>query len=216
MATGASALLAAGLVIRRDASGDARYDDVLRRLGRFLLAQTEPSGAVLASYDPSRGEPVAGDYSKYFTGEAYWALALLHRAFPGEGWGEAADRIGAYLATSRDEVEDHWPPIPDHWAAYGMAETVSFPQRGRPPLTEAEVDYARRQAELFGVQVRWVSQRLGPWGALVRGSYVPRGGGYGVISEALTGWWLTARRSRDWRTCESRWPNAPPASPRSP
>jgi small neutral amino acid transporter SnatA (MarC family) len=191
--TGATALLAAGLVIRREATRDTRYDDVLRRLGRFLLAQTEPTGAVLASYDPARGKPVAGEYSKYFTGEAYWALARLHRAFPGEDWGEAADRIGAYLATSRDEVEDHWPPIPDHWAAYGMAETVEFPERGRPPLTQGEVDYARRQAELFGVQVRWVSQRLGPWGGLVRGSYTPRGGGYGVISEALTGWWLTAQ-----------------------
>jgi small neutral amino acid transporter SnatA (MarC family) len=193
VATGATALLVAGLAIRREATGDTRYDDALGRLGRFVLAQTEPSGAVLASYDPARGEPVAGDYSKYFTGEAYWALALLHRAFPGEGWGEAADRVGAYLATSRDEVEDHWPPIPDHWAAYGMAETLEFPERGRPPLSEDEVDYARRQAELFGVQVRWVSQRLGPWGRLVRGSYVPRGGGYGVMSEALTGWWLTAQ-----------------------
>jgi hypothetical protein len=148
--TGATALLVAGLVLRREATADTRYDDVLGRLGRFLVAQTEPSGAVLASYDPVRGAPVAGDYSKYFTGEAYWALALLHRAFPGEGWGEAADRIGAYLATSRDEVEDYWPPIPDPWAAYGLAETVEFPERGRPPLTEHEVAYARRHAELFG------------------------------------------------------------------
>jgi small neutral amino acid transporter SnatA (MarC family) len=192
--TGATALLVAGLVIRREATGDTRYDEVLHRLGRFLVAQTEPSGAVLAEYDPARGAPVAGEYSRYFTAEAYWALARLHRAFPREGWGEAADRIGAYLATSRDEVEDHWPPIPDHWAAYGLAETVEFPERGRPPLTEPEVSYAERQAELFGGQVRWVSQRFGPWGAAVRGSHVPRGGGYGVIDEALTGLWLTARR----------------------
>lgn len=194
IATGATALLTAGLVIRREATGDERYDDVLGRLGRFLLAQTEPSGAVLESYDSARDEPVAGEYSKYFTGEAYWALARLHLSFPGEGWGEAADRIGAYLATSRDEVEGHWPPIPDHWAAYGMAETVEFPERGRPPLTEDELDYARGQAGLFGVQARWVAQRFGPWGELVRGTYTPRGGGYGVISEALTGWWLTARK----------------------
>jgi small neutral amino acid transporter SnatA (MarC family) len=193
IATGTTALLVAGLVIRRDATGETRYDEMLGRLGRFLLAQTEPSGAVLAEYDSVSGKPVAGEYSKYFTGEAYWALARLHRAFPGEGWGEAADRIGAYLATSRDEVEDHWPPIPDHWAAYGMAETVEFPERARPPLTEHEVDYARRQAEMFGIQVRWVSQRFGPWGGLVRGTYTPRGGGYGVMSEALTGWWLTAQ-----------------------
>jgi hypothetical protein len=191
--TGATALLVAGLILRREATGDTRYDDVLGRLGRFLVAQTEPSGAVLASYDPVRGAPVPAKYSKYFTGEAYWALALLHRALPGEGFGEAANRIGAYLAWSRDEVEDHWPPIADHWAAYGLSETVDFPERGRPPLTEQEVRYARRQAELFGGQVRWVSERFGPWGALVRGSDVPRGGGYGVISEALTGLWLTAR-----------------------
>jgi mannose/cellobiose epimerase-like protein (N-acyl-D-glucosamine 2-epimerase family) len=90
--TGATALLVAGLVIRREATGDARYDEELRRLGRFLLAQAEPSGAVLAEYDPAQGAPVPGEYSKYYTGEAYWALALLHRAFPDEGWDETADR----------------------------------------------------------------------------------------------------------------------------
>ena len=173
--TGATALLAAGLIIRREATGDTRYDGVLRRLGRFLLAQTEPSGAVLASYDPARGAPVAGEYSKYYTGEAYWALARLHRAFPGEGWGEAADRIGAYLATSRDEAEGHWPPIPDHWAAYGLAETVEFPERGRPPLTERRAGLrapAGRAVRRPGALGR---QRFGPWGELVRGQrHAPR------------------------------------------
>src|ERR671915_998771 len=108
--TGATALLAAGLVIRREATDDTRYDELMRRLGRFLVAQTEPSGAVLASYDTARGAPVPGEYSKYYTGEAYWALARLHLAFPEEGWGETANRIGAYLATSRDDEEGHWPP----------------------------------------------------------------------------------------------------------
>ena len=148
---------------------------------------------MLAEYHPERQAPVPGEYSKYYTGEAYWALARLHRAFPGEGWNEGADRIGAYLAESRDDVEDHWPPIPDHWAAYGAAETVAFPERGGDrPLTEHEVDYAREQAGLMGVGVRWVAQQFGPWGELVRGGDTPRGGGYGVMSEALTGWWLTA------------------------
>ena len=74
-----------------------------------------------------------------------------------------------------------------------MSETVEFPERGRPPLTEDEVDYARRQAELFGFQARWLTQYHGPWGGVVRGGYEPRGGWYGVVDEALTGWWLTAR-----------------------
>jgi small neutral amino acid transporter SnatA (MarC family) len=191
--TGSTALLVAGLVLRREATGDTRHDQVLRRMGRFLAAQTVRSGAVLATYDVARGAPTPGEYSKYFTGEAFWALTLLHRTFPGEGWGSTADRIGNYLATRRDDAEGHWPPIADHWAAYGLAETAQFPERGRPPLTAEEAAYARRQAELFGGQVRWVSERFGPWGAVVRGSRVPRGGGYGVTSEGLAGLWLAAR-----------------------
>jgi small neutral amino acid transporter SnatA (MarC family) len=193
VSSGAAALLAAGLAERRADTGDDRYDALLAQLGQFLLAQTEPSGAVLAFYDVGAGRPVPGVYSKYYTGEAYWALARLHRLFPGGPWGDAASRIGAYLATRRDVDEDLWPPIPDHWAAYGLAETVAFEGRGRgEPLTDAELAYARRQAGLFGSQVRWVSQRFGPWGVVVRGPHVPRGGGYGVVGEGLTGLWRVA------------------------
>jgi small neutral amino acid transporter SnatA (MarC family) len=190
--TGATALLVSGLDIRREATGDRRYDALLRRLGRFLVAQTEPSGAVLAMYDPTHDRPVPGEYSKYYTGEAYWALARLHLTFPHEGWGKVADRIGAYLATKRDDAEHYFPPIEDHWAAYGLSDTVHFPERERPPLTGDELNYARSQAELFGSETRWISQRFGPWGAVVRGPHEPRGGGYGVLGEGLTGLWRTA------------------------
>ena len=200
--TATTALLVAGLVTRREATGDPRYDRVLRRLGRFLVAQTEPSGAVLAEYDQATGRPVPGKYSKYYTGETYMALARLHRIFPDEQWGEVADRIGAYLATERDDKEGHFPPIPDHWAAYGMAETAKFPERGQPPLTADELAYARRQAELFGIQARYLGQIYGPWGRVVRPGYLPRGGWYGVIDEAFTGWWLVSRA--DPRTADQR------------
>ena len=169
------------------------------RLGRFLVAQTEPSGAVLASYDTGTGEPVPGEYSKYYTGEAYWALARLDRAFPGEGWGRVADRIGTYLATRRDEAEDHWPPIPDHWAAYGMAERVGggvapsaatrwTTRAGRPSCS------GRRRAGWRSATGRG-ARSCGP-------GYEPRGGWYGVIGEALTGWWRVA--GHDARLAEVR------------
>ncbi|HET7652889.1 MAG TPA: hypothetical protein VFK42_07615 [Acidimicrobiales bacterium] len=173
--TGASALLAAGLVHRRDATGDRGYDTTLRRYGRFLVTNVEPSGAVRAYGRPGPGFE---RYSKYYTGETFWALALLARTFPDEAvWRSAAARVQHYLATRRDKAEDHFPPVPDHWAAYGMAEL------GR--TDPAVVRYAHRQAELFGLQVRSVAQRFGPWGRLVRGRWVPRGGGYGVVGEAL-------------------------------
>ena len=191
--TGGAALLAAGLVERRELTGDTADDELLIRLGRFMSAQTEPDGAVIAQYSTDRFEPEIDSRSKYYTGEAYWALARLHRTFPDEGFGQVADRIGNYLAADRDDVEDYWPPIPDHWVAYGLAETVQFPERDRDqPLTAAELAYARSQAGLFGGQVRWVSQQAGPWGRWVRGNHIVRGGGYGVVGEALTGLWRVA------------------------
>lgn len=190
---GGSALLVAGLAERRISTGDSRHDELMRSLGRFLESMTRPDGAVVSHYDTTTMSPIEASRSKYYTGEAYWALARLHRLFPQDGFGAVADQIGNYLATRRDDVEGHWPPIPDHWVAYGLAETVEFPERDRAhPLTDAELDYARSQAGSFGTQVRWVSQQAGPWGELVRGTKVPRGGGYGVVGEALTGLWLVA------------------------
>jgi small neutral amino acid transporter SnatA (MarC family) len=190
---GATALLVAALAERRIVTNDDQFDELLERLGRFIVAQTKESGAVLAYYDTSSGEPTPGEYSRYYTGEAYWALARLRLLLPDGPWAEVADRIGSYLSTRRDSSEGYWPPLPDHWAAYGLAETVSAEERaGDRPLTDDELAYARRQAGLFGVQVRWVSQQAGPWGVAARGTRVPRGGGYGVIGEALTGLWLVA------------------------
>ena len=98
-------------------------------------------------------------------------------------------------------------PVPDHWAAYALAETVQFPERDpRHPLTDAELNYARSQAGSFGAQVRWVSQQAGPWGVAVRGTHVPRGGGYGVVGEALTGFWRVA--AADDRLADLRGPLA--------
>ena len=205
--TGGAALLAAGLVERRELTGDTTDDDLLRRLGRFLVAQTDQTGAVIAQYSTDRFEPDVESRSKYYTGEAYWAIARLHRLFPDDGFGAVADRVGNYLATERDDIEGYWPPIPDHWVAYGLAETVMFPERDPDqPLTAAELAYARSQASLFGGQVRWVSQQSGPWGRLVRGGHVVRGGGYGVLGEALTGLWRVAEA--DGRMADLRVPLA--------
>jgi small neutral amino acid transporter SnatA (MarC family) len=191
---GSNALLLSALVERRLLTGDDRYDDIMVGLATFLTDQTEPSGALLAYYDLEPDQPRAGVYSIYYTGEAYWALGRIHRAFPDAGWGEFADRMGAYMATVRDDVEDIWPPLADHWSGYGLAETATFPDREPgEPFTEEELEFIRRQGGLMGQRVRSISQRFGPWGVAVRGTFTPRGGGYGVFGEGLTGLWRAAQ-----------------------
>ena len=134
--TGATALLVAGLDIRREATGDRRYDDAapparalprrpdraVGRGARLVRPDPRPARCRASTRSTTRARP---------TGRSRASTAPSR----GEGWGKVADRIGAYLATKRDDAEDHWPPIEDHWAAYGLSETVRFPERGRPPLT---------------------------------------------------------------------------------
>jgi hypothetical protein len=186
--TGGTALLVAALATRKAATDDDRYDDELEDLGAFLVAMTEPSGAVLANWDVGARRPVPGDYSPFFTGEAFLALSLLAGVDDGGPWAEPAARIGGYLP-GRDDAEDRFPPTSDHWGAYGLAESVAGLDR---PLTDGEDDYARRLAGLFGVEVRFESQRTGEgllW--LLRGPQVI-GAGLGTIGEGLGSLWRVA------------------------
>ncbi|MFQ5382357.1 MAG: hypothetical protein ACE5EF_12170, partial [Dehalococcoidia bacterium] len=93
---GANALLLAGLAQRRLATGEAGHDTFMRALGRFLLALQRPDGSMLSEWDPAAGAPVPDVTSRYATGEAFWALALLSRVFPDEDWGRAAHATGRY------------------------------------------------------------------------------------------------------------------------
>ncbi len=151
---GANSLLLAGLATRRLDTGDPVHDDLMRAMGRFLLVQQQPDGSVYDSFDRSADAPIAS-YSLYSTGEASWALALLERVFPGEGWGEAAGSTLDYMATRRDRVEGRLSRLPDHWAAYTVAEL--------PPrlLTDLRLDYTRDLAGYFGMRLRFEAQRRG-------------------------------------------------------
>src|SRR3954469_18096160 len=96
---GANALTVAGLAFRRLNTGDARYDDLARRMGRFLVAQIRGDGSVLEFWRPATQRRVPGVFGKFSTGEAFYAPTLLNRVLPGEGWDRPAHRIAGYLAT---------------------------------------------------------------------------------------------------------------------
>jgi hypothetical protein len=152
--TGSNGLLLAALALRRQTTGDVVHDEIMRGIGRFLLAVQQSDGSVASAWDLSTGEP-RPTFSPFSTGEASWALALLDDAFPGEGWGEAAARTVDYMATDRNAREGHLASVPDHWAAYTISDL-------RPDLlTDDRIDYARRLAGYFGVRLRFESQRRG-------------------------------------------------------
>jgi hypothetical protein len=180
---GASALAVAALVHRRLATGDRGYDGLVRALSSFLVAQQLPDGRVLGYWSPQTGEPLPGLYAKFGTGEALWALALVNRAFPGEGWDRPARRLAGYVATRRDDVEGYYLTFPDHWAAYALAEL------GPELLGEREIAYARELAGAFGLVSRLESQS-GEDGLrrLFRGEPAS-GAGLGSIGEGLAALW---------------------------
>jgi hypothetical protein len=176
---GANALLVAALVHRRRATGDERYDRLVRRVGRFLLAQQQPDGSILQYWDLAAERSVPGVFGQFSTGEALYAFALLHRAFPEDGWSQPAHLTAEYLATRRDRAEGYALRQPDHWAAYGLAELAPG------GLTDVEAEYARWLAGYFGFLIRYESQHTD--GAL--NPIAESGSKLGTMGEATAALW---------------------------
>ena len=152
---GANALLVVALLHRREATGSPKWDDLARRLSRFIVAQTQADGSVL-QYRDYAGRPVPGRYGLYSTGEAFFALAFMARTFPGEGWEAPAHRIVDYIATRRERTEGYGYRLSDHWATYGLEALDAA-----DGLTPVERHYARTLAGDFGWLVRYASQHTG-------------------------------------------------------
>jgi hypothetical protein len=151
---GANSLVVVALIERREVTGERRYDGLARRIGRFLVSQQQPDGRILQYWQRFAERSLPGVYGTFATGEAVYAMALLHGAFPAHGWERPAHRTAEYLATRRDEVEGGFRQ-PDHWAAYGLATLAPS------GLSAAEAEYARWLAGYFGYLIRYESQHEG-------------------------------------------------------
>ena len=191
---GASALLAVGLAHRRLALRDRRHDETMVQLGRFLVGQQRADGSMLEFFDLDAGAPIPGETSVFATGEALWALAMLHEAFPEEGFDEPAYRTLDHLALRRDLEEGFLPqPWPDQWAAYSIGEMAEW------GLEDHHVTYARRLVERYAFLIRFDAQRGTSYGSLTHGP-APRGSGTGTWIEGLAALWpvtVTDERLRD-------------------
>jgi hypothetical protein len=151
---GASALMAIALAERRLLTGEEQHDEVMQALGRFMASLQREDGGFHIKWLFDENGPELGTTSLYYPGEALWALALLHEAFPDEGFDEAAWAAADFITLRRDEVEDvKFPPLNDHWGAYGLAEMVEW------GLADHHTDYARDLAGRFGFLVRVESQK---------------------------------------------------------
>lgn len=184
---GATGLMLAGLAQRRLATNDPRYDSLMHQLANFVLKMQQPDGSFLAFWVASAGAPDPVSRSPYDTGEAFWALTLMQQAFPQEGWEAPARAAADYISDSRDAVEHQdFPPWADQWAAYGLAQMVSW------PLHENNIRYARTLAERFGFLVRVESGRTDSWLSDALRAQESRGAGMGTWLEALDSLWRIA------------------------
>jgi hypothetical protein len=181
--SGASALLVAALGQRRLDTGDARHDEVMAELGRFLLAMTNADGKVLAVWQPSTH--TARGTSTFSTGETWFALNRLERLFPDAGWREPAERVGRYVMRHRDDAEDVFPPTSDHWGAYAVDEMQHWATPASPELTKMTDAYAERLAGIFGVQVRFESQRTDSGVNVLLRGHQALPSGLGTLGEGL-------------------------------
>jgi len=177
---GTAGFVVVALAQRRAVTGDPGFDELMRGLGRFIDTQQEPVGSIRAYWSRITGQPSPGEYGKFATGEAVWALVELDNTFPGEGWWSAAATTLHYLADgSRLVTEGYSTRLPDHWAAYALG--AAGPER----LDADLIGYAERLAGYFSSRLRLEAQRDGtPFNVAVRGFTGPPSG-IGTAAEGL-------------------------------
>lgn len=181
---GASALMLVSLAERRLALHDPQYDDLMLDLAGFIRTLQRPDGGFHVAWDFEKGAPDTYGTSAYYPGEATWALALTHEAFPGAGLEDSARRALAFITERRDEVEDiEFPPLADQWAAYSIGEMVEW------GLTDQQVSYAERLAARFSLLVRTEAQREGSWYGRMLRDRTARASGVGTWAEGLAALW---------------------------
>ena len=178
--SGSVGLLVAALDERRRITGRTDHDGLLVALGHTLAATVGRDGSVSADIHVTDGP--GDERSPFFTGEVLWALARLHLTFPGQGFDEPARRIRRYVVEDRDRLEEPWPPVSDHWAAYAFETMSRWPDA--PDATLVEEEWRDRQLGLFSLQVRYESQRKGGITRLTRGPIAPAAG-VGTLGEGL-------------------------------
>jgi hypothetical protein len=168
------------LVQRRRLTADETHDELMRRLGHFVVAQRELDGSLRAYWDRRTEAPIEGSYGPFATGEALWALVELDNTFPGEGWWEAGEPTFTYLASGRRErKEGYLARLPDHWAAYALG--AAGPDR----LDDSQLDYVRRLAGYFSLRLRIEAQRTGEGVNLAVRWYPGPPAGVGTAAEGL-------------------------------
>jgi hypothetical protein len=186
---GTSDLMLVSLEERRLAIDTDQYDELMRELGRFIVSLQREDGGFYIGYDLAADEPQREGTSRYYPGESLLGLAMLHNAFPDEGWDAPAWKALAFITTKRDEVEGvDFPPLPDQWTAYAIGEMAGW------GLTDQQTDYVHKLAARFGLLVRTEAQRQGSWyGLEARGRHA-RGAGAGTWIEGLTGLWRASQQ----------------------
>lgn len=168
------------LTQRRALTGDTGFDDLMKALGRFIVAQQEPEGSIRAYWDPVTGHASPDEYGQFATGEAAWGLVELDNTFPGEGWWGHAELTLRYLADGSRTVKEGYPTrLPDHWAAYALE--AAGPQR----LDDELIDYAKRLAGYFSARLRLESQRTGTPLSIATRGFPALPSGVGTVAEGM-------------------------------
>jgi hypothetical protein len=143
---GAAGLGLVSLAAMDQARPNAVPLDQLEALGRFVLFLQKPDGSFYSRYFADKG--LDRDWkSLYYPGEAALGLVSLFELDHSRKWLAAAGKGLAYLAQSRQGLQE---VPPDHWALIATAKLLPYYEQSACPVSRAElVQHAARICERF-------------------------------------------------------------------
>ncbi len=134
---GSSSLAMVGMLFYQRSTGDTRYADSVRRLGRFVLAMQREDGDFHHFYDLKNKRIRPERRSMFFSEEASLALVLAHDELGDPIYKDAAERALDYLTGPKYEGyflgrfiygADHWTCIAaeEAWPTLKKPEYLDF------------------------------------------------------------------------------------------
>ncbi len=127
---GSTALALVAASEYRLATGDSRFDDLMRAWASFLLFMRRDSGDFHHLYDRRAGRRLP-DVLLYYSGEAAFALAKAYKVFRDDEYRDAAiSAMDAITSWHGREIPFHFAFTAEHWTCQAAWELYPAPQTG--------------------------------------------------------------------------------------
>jgi hypothetical protein len=119
---GGNALSILALAKYTEVTDDNQYIPIMQDLATWITELLDKNGKLIVHKQKYSTGKASDFVSRFYPGEAIFALVRIHQIDKNEKWLDAAEKIAHYLINIRDKNASINSITTDHWLLYGLNE----------------------------------------------------------------------------------------------